>query len=136
MKLEYLFVYGSLRKAMGHPAHEFVQKYYEYIGEAKTKGILYNLTDFPAAIQTDDEKYIVGELYKIKNLDELSFAMAQIDDYEGVLDEDGNTPLYKKVKGDVILENGDNINAWVYFYNRNIDSQSIIESGDILDFQN
>ena len=136
MKLEYLFVYGSLRKALGHPAHEFVQKYYDYIGEAKTKGILYNLSDFPAAIQTEEEKYIVGELYKIKNLDELSFAMAQIDDYEGILDEDGNIPLYKKVKGDVLLKNGDTTKAWIYFYNRLIENHSVIESGDILDFQN
>ena len=37
------------------------------LGEAKVKGYLYDMGNFPAAVPTEDEAYIVGELYALKN---------------------------------------------------------------------
>ena len=44
--------------------------------------------EYPAALPTTEDKFIIGELYKIKNEDEFGWAMGQLDDYEGVVVED------------------------------------------------
>lgn len=128
-----LFVYGTLRSGLHHPAYEYISNKFILIGESKVKGKLYDMGDYPAAIPTQDEYYIVGELYQLKEDQDFSWVIAQIDDYEGVNPEPGETALYKREMTTVYT--GDKTTgAWIYWYNNDTSGKPIIESGDVLQY--
>lgn len=130
----HLFVYGSLRSGFKQFAYNYVSKYFTLIAnEAKAKGILFNMGNFPVAKPTQNDIFIKGELYCINNIDEFSFAIAQLDDYEGVCMEEGETPLFIRTTTTVFYHN-QQVEAWVYWYNGKVDGKPIIESGDVLQF--
>lgn len=131
-----LFVYGSLRKGFNSPVYELMSRYFELLASGRIKGKLYDLGDFPAALPTEEDAFIVGELYCIKNVDELDWALAQLDDYEGIYDnEDGGGPLYRRDIVTVYLDSGQTTKSWVYWYARSIEDKPIIPSGDVLQYQ-
>ena len=127
----YLFVYGSLRSGFKSPAYGYISKYFSLIAEGKTNGILYNMGTYPVAKSTTNNYFIKGELYKIKNQDEFSFAIAQLDDYEGVDNTDG-TPLFRREKTIVTFADNQHEEAWVYWFVGDVKNKEIIESGDVL----
>lgn len=131
-----LFVYGSLRKGFNSPAYEWMSRYFNWESAGKIHGKLYDLGEYPAALPCQEEAYIVGELYSIKNEDEFDYAMAQLDDYEGIYDnEDGGGPLYRRDLVSVLLNDGSHGTAWVYWYARSIEGKPWLPSGDILDYK-
>ncbi len=128
-----LFVYGSLRSGFNHPAYAYISTHFTLMGSAKVKGKLYDLGEYPAALPTHDEYYIIGELYQLKEEQEFSWAIAQIDDYEGINPEPGEAALYKRELTTVYI-NGQTTTAWIYWYNNNIEGKPLIASGDVLDY--
>jgi len=128
-----LFVYGSLRSGFRSPAYEYISRYFDLIGEAKAKGKLFDLGDYPAAIPTDDDKFISGELYRIKNENEFSWAIGQLDDYEGVHVGFDETQLYRRNIAEVHINN-EITTAWIYWYHGDIEGKPMIESGDVLQY--
>ena len=129
----FLFVYGSLRSGFHHPAYQYISDYFTLVGDAKTKGELFDMGEYPAALPTTKEKFIIGELYKIKNEDEFGWAIGQLDDYEGVVVEDGEKPLYKRSKTNVWINDHEQ-EAWIYWYNSDVHECPVIESGDVLQY--
>lgn len=127
-----LFVYGSLRQGFEHPAFQFISRYFTLVSHAKIKGLVYDLGEYPAAIPTSGEKYIIGELYAIKLADEFCYAIAQLDDYEGINPEEGES-LYRRELTTVFTPNGTET-AWVYWYNGSVEGQPLVESGDMLEY--
>lgn len=130
----HLFVYGSLRSGFKSEAYNYISKYFTLICDAKVKGKLYNMGSFPAAKPTEDDCFIIGELYAIKNADEFGFAIAQLDDYEGIYAEEGELPLFRREQCVAICSNGSNTEAWVYWFNGDVQNKPLIPSGDVLAF--
>src|SRR6266508_214975 len=91
-----LFVYVSLRSGFRSPAYEYISRYFDLIVEAKVKGELYDLGSYPAAKPTEENKFISGELYSIRNENEFGWAIGQLDDYEGVNVAFDETKLYQR----------------------------------------
>ena len=87
--------------------------------------------EYPAAVPVTDDSFITGELYLIKSEREFSYAMGQLDDYEGVTTEPGEPRLYRRELTDVYY-NDDVTKAWVYWYNSDVNGRPVVESGDIL----
>jgi gamma-glutamylcyclotransferase (GGCT)/AIG2-like uncharacterized protein YtfP len=130
----YLFIYGSLRSGFKQPAYNYISKYFNPISlDAKVKGLLFNMGDFPVAKPTQEDRFIKGELYCIKNLDEFSFAIAQLDGYEGVRMEEDELPLFYRATTTVYF-NQEKIEAWIYWFNGDVNGRPIIESGDVIQF--
>ncbi len=129
----YLFVYGSLRSGFQSAAYEYISRYFNFFGKAKVKGKLFDLGDFPAAMPTQEEFFISGELYIIKNEKEFSWAIGQLDDYEGVVVEKTEQPLYRREIADTFI-NDAIVPAWVYWYNGDISGRPQVMSGDILEY--
>ncbi len=127
----YFFVYGSLRSGFSSVAYNYISKYFTLVGLAKTKGFLYNMGEFPVAKPSDEEKFIVGELYKINNLEAFDFVFAQLDDYEGTNETESNN--YVRTITSVIIEDK-KIDAWVYWYKGEVNNKHIVPSGDVFDF--
>ncbi len=129
-----LFVYGSLRSGFRHPAYTYISRYFSFAGNAKLRGILFDMGSFPAAKPATDEHYIIGELYTIKNQDEFSWAIGQLDDYEGLSAEDGETPQYTRALDHVYTLENNVVQAWVYWFNGDTTGKPVIESGDVLEY--
>jgi gamma-glutamylcyclotransferase (GGCT)/AIG2-like uncharacterized protein YtfP len=130
-----LFVYGSLRSGFKSPVYEYISRFFEYAGDAKTKGCLVDMGSYPAGIPADGDTYIIGELYHIKSLNEFSWAIGQLDDYEGVSVETDEVQLYRREITTVICK-GESVNAWIYWYNGDVTGRPAIESGDMMEYLN
>jgi gamma-glutamylcyclotransferase (GGCT)/AIG2-like uncharacterized protein YtfP len=129
----YVFVYGSLRSGFQSPAYEYISRYFNLFGPAKVKGRLYDTGEYPAAAPVQEEAFIHGELYLVKNESEFSWAIAQLDGYEGIDAEDGEAPLYRREITDVFI-NDAIVPAWIYWYSGDLNNKPVIESGDILEY--
>jgi gamma-glutamylcyclotransferase (GGCT)/AIG2-like uncharacterized protein YtfP len=127
-----LFVYGTLRSGFHHPAYQYISRHFTLLNNlAKAKGLLYDLGTYPAAKPSNDEFYIVGELYRINHPDELSWAFAQLDDYEGINTEPGQTALYRREITTIYLADH-TTEAWVYWYNGDVSQHPALDTGDLL----
>jgi gamma-glutamylcyclotransferase (GGCT)/AIG2-like uncharacterized protein YtfP len=126
-----LFVYGSLRSGFRNPAYEYLTKYFHLLGEAVVQGKFYDKGDSPVAIPSSDDSFITGELYESNSPEEFGWAINQLDDYEGLNVEAGETPLYKRqlVKA---FQNGVASEAWIYWYNGTVANMKEIAIGDVL----
>ena len=122
-----IFVYGSLRSGFQSLAYNYISKYFTLVGNATVKGLLFDMGDYPVATPTNQHKFIVGELYKIKNQEAFDFAIAQLDDYEGLNTEEGESSFYKRIEEDIYIN--DTIEkAWVYWFIGDITNKPIIEN--------
>lgn len=128
-----LFVYGSLRSGFQNPAYAYISRYFSLVSEGKVRGGLYDMGEYPAAVPAGNDLFIKGELYRINNPDELAWAMAQLDDYEGLHTEPGETSLYRREQATVYTSAGET-QAWIYWFNGNTEGKALIESGDVLQF--
>lgn len=129
----YLFVYGSLRSGFHSPAYEYISRYFDLAGEARVKGKLFDMGAYPAAVPTNEDAFILGELYIIKNEPEFSWAIGQLDDYEGVNVEQGETQLYRRELAEVFV-NDKIFTAWIYWYNEDVNGRPQIISGDMMEY--
>ena len=129
----FVFAYGSLRKGFNSSAYEYISRYFNFYGNATVKGKLFDLGEYPAAIPVQEDAFIKGELYFVKNENEFSWAIAQIDDYEGVLVEPPEQPMYRREIANTFI-NDTIVPAWIYWYNGDVSGNPVIVSGDILDY--
>lgn len=130
-----LFVYGSLRSGFHHPAYEYMSRYFTLVAEGKVKGKLYDMGNYPAAVpDAGEETFIVGELYRINSPEEFGWAMAQLDDYEGLHTENNEAPLYRREPVKVYLAANQTEQAWVYWFNGNVSGKPVVASGDVLQY--
>ena len=128
-----LFVYGSLRSGFRSPAYEYISRYFDLVGEGKVKGELYDLGTYPAARPTDNNKFIIGELYRIRNEKEFAWAIGQLDDYEGVSVDFDEMQLYRREITEVHIDNKVT-KAWIYWYVGDVKDKPVIDSGDVLQY--
>jgi gamma-glutamylcyclotransferase (GGCT)/AIG2-like uncharacterized protein YtfP len=128
-----LFVYGSLRSGFKSPAYEYISRFFSFAGDAKVRGKLFDLGPYPAGVPTNEETFIVGELYTMKDELEFGWAFAQLDDYEGVSVEPDEIQLYKRELVEVFINDNTTL-AWIYWYNGNVEGKPLIESGDLIQY--
>lgn len=129
----YLFVYSSLRRGFQSPAYEYITQYFTYVSEGKIKGILSDLGDHPVGTPTDDDRYIVGEIYKL-NGDHGSYVFGQLDDYEGLHPEDGQAAYFRRDIATVYPTVGDPVQAWTYWYTGDVSGKPVVDSGDVFEY--
>ena len=128
-----LFVYGSLRSGFRNPAYQYLARYFQLLGDATVKGKLYDMGEYAAAVATDEERFIHGELYQIKEPLEFDWAIAQLDDYEGVNVEVGEQQLYKREVVNAYLNNKPT-QAWIYWFNGDTEGKPEVMSGDMIEY--
>ena len=128
-----LFVYGSLRSGFHSPVYEYISRFFSFVGEARVRGKLFDMGSYPAGIPTNDNHFIIGELYQAKNPAEFSWAIGQLDDYEGVAIETGELQLYRREIAEVNI-NDQVTHAWIYWYNGDVSGRHVIDSGDLVQY--
>lgn len=136
VKTDYLFVYSSLLRGFSTAEYEYVSRFFDLVGPAKTKGKLTIINNIIVGTPTDQNIFIKGELYKIKESDQFSFAIGQLDEYEGVHPEPPQEPLYRRAVTTAVSGGGTETTAWVYWYNGDVEGLPVLQSGNVLDFKN
>ncbi len=130
-----LFVYGSLRSGFRNPAYEYLTRYFHLLGEAVVQGKFYDKGEYPVAVPAFDDSFIHGELYEANSVEEFSWAIDQLDDYEGLNVEAGETPLYKRALINA-FQKGEPSEGWIYWYNGSVANMPEIAVGDVLRYLN
>ena len=123
-KSQYLFIYSSLRKGFHQSRFDYISRYFNFICKAQVKGNLNNAAWGKVATPASDDHFISGELYQLKEKNDFSWVFGQLDDYEGLVVEEGEKPGYRREITPVINEDGSCTNAWIYWYNAGIEEKN------------
>jgi len=112
-----LFVYGTLRKKQGN--HYLLDRS-KFLGNAKTK-LRYALyrSGVPFLSRSRAISQVIGEVYSVDDT-----TLKRLDQLEGHPD------VYKREQDEVVLEDGTELIAWIYFYDAA--PGDLIQSGDFL----
>ena len=138
---ESLFVYGTLRMGAGHPMYDWLTAHCRYREMGSFQGCMFDVGEYPAVVaDPSSEGWVKGEIYTVLT-PELLFP--RLDRYEGCTNiaptgamgsnaREVPHSLYVRVKAPVTLENGGDIEAWIYLYNRPTGHLRSIPGGDYL----
>jgi gamma-glutamylcyclotransferase (GGCT)/AIG2-like uncharacterized protein YtfP len=130
--ITHLFVYASLRQGFENPFFEYIKNHFDLVGSGYVNGVLYDLGDYPVGVPHDEYK-VVGELYEAKCPEDFDWSIAQLDDYEGLNPEEGEQAPYRRMITTAYC-NGQSYASWVYWYTGEINSTTIVESGDVFEY--
>lgn len=128
MQNEYIFVYGTLRRACATGAHQTYLVGAEFIDNAKVRGSLYRVSYYPALVLDDSANWVVGEVYRLTSSGQLQ----RLDTYEECTYPSLPNQEYQRKKIDVITDSGTVVPAWIYSYQHAVKNLQIIASGDFL----
>lgn len=121
--MDRLFVYGTLRSVFQNEFARLLAEGENLLGGGRVHGRLYDIGRYPGLVLSSAaEEWAVGEVYRLRDADR---TLAILDRYEGA--------DFTRVSGDVLLDTGEPSPAWVYVYNRPVDEQRRILSGNYLD---
>ncbi|KAA9038203.1 gamma-glutamylcyclotransferase [Ginsengibacter hankyongi] len=129
-----LFVYSSLRKGFHQHTHDYVSHFFSFVSPAKVKGTVSNVNGELLASPGDGESFIEGELFKLNDEHDFSYVFGQLDDYEGLIVEQGEQPLYRRELIKVYIDGEADTNAWIYWYNGEVLDTPTIAAGNIGEF--
>ncbi len=126
-----LFVYGSLRSGFRNPAYAYLTQYFQFVSEAVVRGQLFDNGEYPVAVPTQEDHFITGELYQLKDHTDFDWAIKQLDDYEGIDVEEGEQADYVRSITEAYV-GGQPHTSWIYWYNMPVSHMEPIETGDLL----
>ena len=132
MSLEYIFVYGTLRRDANSEMSQLLAKYAEFVNDATYQGRLYKIDYYPGAVPSDDPNDVVqGEVYLLHRAD---VGLALLDQYEEFGSEFPEPNEYIRRKQTVALKNGRTVMAWIYIYNHSTENLELIKSASFVQY--
>ncbi len=117
---KYLFVYSSLLKGFHQSSYHYVSKFFSFVSNAKVKGTASEVEDELFAAPDDNNSFIEGELYSLNDEHDFSYVIGQLDDYEGLIVEQGEKPVYRRELTKVYKDDGEVTEAWIYWFNGDV----------------
>lgn len=97
-----------------------------YVGRGSIKAALFDLGIYPAAVPATEGR-VWGEVYQVRDA---TAVLAALDEIEGYTPADPDRSLYLRTRVSVMLPDGAESPAWVYFYNAPLGRAQRIPSGD------
>jgi gamma-glutamylcyclotransferase (GGCT)/AIG2-like uncharacterized protein YtfP len=133
---EYLFVYGTLGRAthpyhIPHHMHGVLTTFATFYGKARTQGKMFYIARYPGVVVSDSSEDVVfGEVYAItSNPQRRDLLWRILDEFEGARGDE--EALYLREKARIlVLETGEEIEAFMYYYNRPTAEFERIVTGD------
>lgn len=122
-----LFAYGSLRAALVPPEVNGLVRHCRPVGQARVRGRLYDLIDFPGLILDPTAEEVVGEVYELPD-DET--VLAGIDAYEEYSPENPAAGLFVRVQHSVLLSDGKQLTCWIYVLKQDPGAVPLVVGGD------
>lgn len=101
----------------------------EYAGLATAEGELFDIGDYPGMTAARRaNQCVTGEVFRITDPQ----IWTALDQYEGCGPDDPRPHEFERRIVNVRMCDGRTLRAWVYFYQRDTQGKSCIESGDYL----
>jgi gamma-glutamylcyclotransferase (GGCT)/AIG2-like uncharacterized protein YtfP len=126
----YLFVYGTLL-ANGNRYAAYLQLHCKLIGEGKFKGRLYDIGEYPGAVNDiENDQFVYGSIYL---MDDAIKVLSVIDEYEGIGANDPEPHEYARRLTNIETENGI-VTCWVYIYKWPVEGKFQIMNGNYLQY--
>lgn len=126
---ELVFFYGTLMAGFDRRRRAGMDARLTYIGRGSIHASLFDLGLYPAAIPATEGK-VWGEVYEVVDSAEV---LTALDEIEGYRADDPDRSLYVRSRVAVVLPDGSERTAWVYFYNAPLGQAERIPSGDYLE---
>jgi gamma-glutamylcyclotransferase (GGCT)/AIG2-like uncharacterized protein YtfP len=126
--LDYVFVYGTLRKECETGAHKEYLGHADYISPAKIRGQLFMVDYYPGLVLNETGHWTIGEVYLLEHQSQLH----DLDVYEGCAEKSPKPHEYKRCITEIILSSGETLQAWTYVYQQDTSNLELIDSGDFL----
>ena len=104
-----------------------------FTGRGSIRAALFDLGIYPAAVPSDDQSLVWGEVYDTRDT---ALVLAALDEIEGYRPSEPDRSLYTRILTDVTREDGRAVQAWAYFYNAPLGRAQRIASGDYLEHLN
>ncbi len=131
---DYLFVYGTLRRASAHGLAGWLRKQAVFIGQATAQGRLYEIEGYPGMVETKNRHdQVVGDLFRLSSPGRV---LKILDDYEECRPLNPKPHEYQRKIIRVCGPKHKNYLAWVYLYRHDMNVLSRIQNGDYLAFLN
>ena len=127
MNCQLLFVYGTLRR--GSARHAILRRLgAEFIGEGSIRAELFDCGEWPGARKSAaNHAQVAGEIYRLRNS---ARALKVLDKVEGFRPQVPEASLFTRETTEVVLLDGKQTPAWVYWLNRRFGPMRRIPSGD------
>jgi gamma-glutamylcyclotransferase (GGCT)/AIG2-like uncharacterized protein YtfP len=120
---DYLFAYGTLIPGC-EPAHmNAICSRMEFIGEGTVRGLLYDLVHYPGVVE--GKGTVRGVVVSVPN-----DAWAALDAYEGCPIPCGGDGLFRRIITRATLDDGRQVDCWLYVYARDVEGRRVVPSGD------
>jgi gamma-glutamylcyclotransferase (GGCT)/AIG2-like uncharacterized protein YtfP len=120
---DYLFAYGTLIPGC-EPAHmNAICSRMECIGEGTVRGLLYDLEHYPGVVE--GEGIVVGVVVRVPH-----DAWPTMDAYEGCPGPGGGEGLFRRIMTRATLNEGRELDCWLYVYSRAVRGRRIVLTGD------
>lgn len=131
MPPNYLFVYGTLRRACNHALLKEIDHYANYVSTATYQGNLFLIDTYPGAVPSvNPNDLIQGEVYCLTSEGCL---LGLLDDYEECSPKFPRPAEYYRCLQNIQLINHHSVDAWIYLYNHQTQNLKQIMSGNFLD---
>lgn len=127
---DHVFFYGTLMAPFNRPGRQRITSRLTFKGRGTIRAALFDLGIYPAAIPSDDDSLVWGEVYETN---EPVPVLAALDEIEGYRANEPDRSLYTRVRVPVTLADGRVEQAWTYFYNAPLGQAQRIMSGDYLE---
>jgi gamma-glutamylcyclotransferase (GGCT)/AIG2-like uncharacterized protein YtfP len=129
----HVFFYGTLMTGFNRPGRQRVDSILELTGRGRIRAALFDLGIYPAAVPSDDDSTVRGEVYCMRDV---AAVLSTLDEIEGFRPNEPERSLYMRVLTTVTLDDGRELPAWAYFYNAPLGRAERISSGDYLEHLN
>jgi gamma-glutamylcyclotransferase (GGCT)/AIG2-like uncharacterized protein YtfP len=129
-RVEYLFVYGTLRQGAGHPMHRILARHAVPLGKATWQGRLYRIGWYPGAVASNSPGDLVhGEVFRLHRP---RLVLPPLDRFENCGPGMPQPTEFERRRYTVRLSNGSTLSAWIYVYNLPVANRMRIAGGDFL----
>ena len=120
---EYLFAYGTLRKNFPLDDRSGVKKKLFFMGKGFVQASMYDLGSYPGAVKKNERDVIAGDVFFIQNPERI---FTLLDTYEG--------SEFKRARESISMQDGNKIDAWIYWYGLEVIEEGKIELGDYVSY--
>jgi len=118
----YLFAYGTLMPGCAPARMHHACAGMEVVGRGTARGILYDFGEFPGLVEGDGT--VSGVILRVPQA-----VWAKLDEYESCPGPGCEDGLFQRVKTRAKLDDGEEVQCWVYVYARDLTGAKRVASG-------
>ena len=91
---DHVFFYGTLMTGFNRPGRQRVDSILELAGRGRIRAALFDLGIYPAAVPSDDDSTVRGEVYHMRDV---TAVLSALDEIEGFRPNEPERSLYLRV---------------------------------------